>query len=211
MPLLAGRYAVIGAGHGGQAVAAYLAHRGFRVSLFNKSFERIRPILRENGVHLAGVVQDFARLDLVTTDIGQAVAGARVVMVVVPASAHRAIAYRLAPHLRDGQIVVLHPGRTGGAFEFRHALERAGSRAAVTIVEAQTFLFASRITGPARVTIHGVKQRVPVAALPASDTPAAVAILERAFPQFVPATSVLETSFDNIGAIFHPGPTLLNA
>jgi len=44
-------------------------------------------------------------------------------MVVVPAFAHAFIAEECAPYLRDGQIVVLNPGRTGGALEFRHVLQ----------------------------------------------------------------------------------------
>lgn len=204
-------YAVIGAGHGGQAVAAHLACQGLPVRLFNRTFDRIRPVVEAGGIALDGVVQGFGRLDMVTTDAAEAVDGAGVIMVVVPATAHRTVARRLAPHLRDGQVVVLNPGRTGGAFEFEHTLRRAGCVAAVTVAEAQTFLFASRVTGPARVTIYGIKRRVPVAALPATRTVELVEILHRAFPQFVPAPNVLATSFDNIGAIFHPGPTLLNA
>ncbi|MFO8059729.1 MAG: NAD/NADP octopine/nopaline dehydrogenase family protein [Bacillota bacterium] len=38
-----------------------------------------------------------------------------------------------------------------------------------------------------------------------------LAPVNEAFPQFAAAESVLHTSFDNIGAIFHPAPTLLNA
>ena len=31
-----------------------------------------------------------------------------------------------------------------------------------------------------------------------------------AFPEFIPAVSVIETSFNNIGAVFHPAITILN-
>ncbi len=56
-----------------------------------------------------------------------------------------------------------------------------------------------------------VQKSVSVAAVPAEDTPRVIAALGGAFPQFCPAASVLETSLDNMGAIFHPGVTLLNA
>lgn len=213
MPVPKGRavYAVIGAGHGGQAVAAYLAAQGHRVRLFNKSFERVRPVLEAGGIQLEGMAEGFGRLECATTDAAEAVRDAHTVMVIVPASAHRAVAHRLAPHLRPGQVVVLNPGRTGGAFEFEYALHKAGNPADVTVAEAQSFFFASRVTGPACVTIYGVKKSVPLAALPAVRTPETVELLQRAFPQLLEAPSVLATSFDNIGAIFHPGPTLLNA
>ncbi|HEX6989700.1 MAG TPA: NAD/NADP octopine/nopaline dehydrogenase family protein [Bacillota bacterium] len=204
-------FAVIGAGHGGQAIAACLAGRGFDVRLLNRTFERIRPIIDGGGIAVEGVTSGFGRIRLATTDAALAVDGARIIMVVVPATAHRTVARWLAPHLRDGQFVVLNPGRTGGAFEFESTLRRAGCAADVTVAEAQTFLFASRVIAPARVRIYGIKRRVPVAALPASRTADLVRLLQRAFPQFVAAPSVLATSFDNIGAILHPGPMLLNA
>lgn len=37
-------FAVIGAGHGGQAMAGYLAVRGRSVNLFNKTPEKLEPI-----------------------------------------------------------------------------------------------------------------------------------------------------------------------
>ncbi len=52
---------------------------------------------------------------------------------------------------------------------------------------------------------------VPVAALPSTETGRVIHALKDAFPQFVPADNVLQTSFDNIGAIFHPAPTILNS
>jgi len=50
-----------------------------------------------------------------------------------------------------------------------------------------------------------------VAALPAYLTPEILKALRPAFPQFVPGGNVLQTSLDNIGAIFHPTVTVLNA
>ncbi len=36
-------------------------------------------------------------------------------------------------------------------------------------------------------------------------------LINEAYPQFISATDVLETSINNYGAIFHPAPTLLNS
>ena len=204
---------VVGAGHGGKAMAAYLATQGWRVNLHNRSAARIEgarlrggiELEREDGSHA------FGPLHKVTADAGEALEGAGMVMVVVPSSAHQDVAQALAPHLTDGQVVLLNPGRTGGALEFRHTLRRAGCTATCIVAEASTFIFASRSNGPADAKIFRVKNAIPVAAMPASDTPAALAALNRAFPQFVPAENVLHTSLDNMGAIFHPALTILNA
>ena len=132
-------------------------------------------------------------------------------MVVVPATGQRFMAENLVPFLKDGQIIVLNPGRTGGALEFRQIFKERNVTVEVIISEAQTFLFASRISGPAQVKIFRIKNSIPVAAIPAYKTVEVVTALRKALPQFVPEDNVLKTSFNNIGAVFHPTLTILNA
>ena len=206
-------YTVIGAGHGGKAMAADLAVKGFNVRLFNRTADHINEIVlrgeieleREDGTHHMG------HLTFATSDIAEALDGANVIMVVVPASGHRDVARLCAPHLRDGQIVVLNPGRTGGALEFRQIINEQGCTAKVFVAETSTFIFASRSTGPAQAHIFRSKNTVPLAALPAIHTGHVLETVCKAYPQFIPAPNVLHTSLDNMGAIFHPALTLLNA
>jgi len=204
-------FAILGAGHGGQALAGYLALKGFPVHLFNRSPERIGSVKIMGGIQLEGEIQGFAPLKLVTSDIGEAVKGAKVIMVVVPATGHRFLAEIMSPYLEDGQIVVLNPGRTGGALEVKHVFQERGVKAEVIVAEAQTFIFASRVTGPAQARIFRIKNSIPVAAIPAYKTVEVVRTLRQALPQFVPEDNVLKTSFNNIGAVFHPTLTILNA
>jgi opine dehydrogenase len=79
------------------------------------------------------------------------------------------------------------------------------------IAEAQTLLYASRVTNPAQVHIFGIKNSVPLAALPAYQTVDVLPVIRKALPQFVPGDNILKTSLDNIGAVFHPAITILNA
>ncbi|MEN3202947.1 MAG: NAD/NADP octopine/nopaline dehydrogenase family protein [Atribacterota bacterium] len=204
-------FAVLGAGHGGQALAGYLAIKGFEVRLFNRTPERLRPIQLLGGIQVEGEISGFAPVPVATSDIREAIRGAQVIMVVTPATGHRDIAERLSPYLEDGQIIVLNPGRTGGALEVRQTLKERGCSKKVMIAEAQTFLFASRISGPAQVRIFRIKNSIPVAALPAYQTVHVVQTLRVALPQFIPEDNVLKTSFNNIGAVFHPTITILNA
>jgi opine dehydrogenase len=205
------RIAVLGAGNGAHAFAGHLALRGHRVRVYNQFAGEIADLQARGGVDLEGVVQGFGALELVTTDIGPVVAEAGLILVVVPATAHRVMAEACAPHLREGQTVVLNPGRTGGALEFRNVLHRMGVTARVLVAEAQTLLYTCRISGPARVRVTSVKHRVRLAALPGRDTGPVLAQLNPLYPQFVPAADVLETGLDNIGAVFHPAGTILSA
>jgi opine dehydrogenase len=207
-------YTVIGAGHGGKAMAAHLALMGFPVTLYNRTAENIAAIRARGGIELEsydGGPRGFARLTNVTSDMAEALAEADIVMVVVPSTAHADIARAAAPHLRDGQIVVLNPGRTGGALEFTKTLRESGCAADVTVAEAETLIYASRSDGPAQARIFSIKEAVPLAALPATRTRRVLEALAPAYPQFIDGISVLHTGLNNMGAIFHPALTILNA
>lgn len=204
-------FAVIGAGNGGQAMAGHLGLMGFKVSLYNRSEDKIALIRRRGTISLEGEIRGVGRIRRATTDLAEAVRGADIVMVVTPATAHAEIARNLAPCLEDGQVVVLNPGRTGGALEFRSVLRESSCPARVLLAEAQTLLYAARAENMGQVRIFGVKHSVPLGVLPAHCAPEACRRLGAAFPQFVPVANVLETSFNNIGAVFHPVITLFNA
>ncbi|MGD8759310.1 MAG: NAD/NADP octopine/nopaline dehydrogenase family protein [Anaerolineales bacterium] len=208
------RYTIIGAGNGGKAMAAHLALKGFPVTLYNRTPERVKAIAELGGIHLEsyeGGPHGFGRLRRVTSDIEEAVAGAKMIMVVVPSAAHADVASKMAPCLRDGQTVVLHPGRTCGAIEFRKAISDHACRAEVTIAEAETFVYASRSEGPAEARIFRIKNAVPLAAMPATRTKQVLDLIHQAYPEFVDGENVLHTGLNNMGAIFHPTLTMLNA
>ena len=146
----------------------------------------------------------------VTSDIEIAVKNSQLIMLVVPAFAHAELAGKMSPFLEDGQIIVLNPGRTFGALEFRKVLIESDCVANVVVAEAQTFLYASRSDGPAQAFIHRIKDAVPLAALPAPDTQQVLDVLKPYFPQFIDGKTVLDTGLNNIGAVFHPAITLHN-
>lgn len=207
------KYTVIGAGNGGKAMAAYMALKGFSVTLYNRTPEHVEAIKKRGGITLEGQDIDakgFGELAYVTSDIQEALRRSRVVMVVVPATAHADVARIAAPHLQDGQIVILNPGRTLGSLEFRKVLRDTGCKAKVVVAEAQTFVYASRSDGPAQARVFRVKDAVPLAALPASDTPKALKAVKPVYPQFIDGGHVLDVGVNNIGAIFHPTIMLCN-
>jgi opine dehydrogenase len=208
------KFTVIGAGNGGKAMAAYLAIAGQDVTLFNRTFHHIEVIAKRGGIDLEsppGGPHGFGALKKVTDDVQEALEDAEVIMVVIPSSGHAEIARLVAPHLKDGQIVILHPGRTCGAIEFREVLTRCKCKADIVLAEAETFIYASRSEGPSQARIFRVKEAVPLAALPAVDTPKALAAVEHVYPQFIDGVNVLQTGLNNMGAVFHPALAILNA
>jgi len=201
---------IVGAGNGGLAMAGHLALTGRLVNLYNRSENRIATIKLTNEIELTGEVTGVAKINLVTTNPAQALDDIDVIMIVVPAIGHPEMARILGPHLTEGQIVVLNPGRTGGALVFAEMMRELKIRKFYYLVEAETLLYASRITNPGQVRIFGIKNSVPVASLPAYQLPDILPSLKSVFHQFIAGDNVLRTGLSNIGAIFHPALTILN-
>ncbi|PAB59608.1 NAD/NADP-dependent octopine/nopaline dehydrogenase family protein [Anaeromicrobium sediminis] len=207
------KVAVIGAGNGGISMAAHMALKGNEVSIYSKFNNEMKEIIDKGGIYLKnGCVEGFAKMKLASTEISKVIKDAELIMVVAPAFAHKDIANEIAPHLEDSQIVILNPGRTGGALQFRKIVkEKNKNLESIVIGEAQTLIYASRKVGPAEATIFGIKEKVSFAVLPSSAIDVAKEKIQKIFPQFTPLENILETSLLNIGAIFHPAPCIFNA
>ena len=182
-------FAVLGAGNGGQVISAYLKLCGKHVTLYDRFPQVLAPIRARGGIQLEGVSKTgFAKLDQICEDVAQELAGCLV----------------------DGQTVVVCPGATGGALEFRAIWDRAGCRSKVRLCETNSLFYAARAQD-AVATISGVKDELSLAALPAQDTQAIIDDLSDVYPQLIPAANVLETSLNNMNTVVHPLPVLLNA
>jgi opine dehydrogenase len=192
-------------------MAAHLTVLGFEVTVCSLYGRELDPIEERGGVELVGEeVQGFAKYAHIERSLDKAVAGQDLIMIAAPGVAHRGYATLLSPMLEDGQVVVLNPGRTGGALEFAQMLARFACPAEIVLGEVQTFVYAAESRGPARVEILNEKFRVRAAALPASDNDRLFAVLGGLYPQMEPGENVLETSINNVGGVVHPTTMLLN-
>lgn len=204
------RWAVIGGGNGGQSAAGHLGILGFPVTLYDIMQDTVDAINYQGGVHVDGAVKGFGKVELATTDISLAIKDAEIIMVILPALYHRSIAKSLAPHVKEDQIVFIHPGATFGAFEFKQVFREEGCSNKIVVAEAQSLLYACRLNKPGYASIKGVKDNLMVAAIPANETGQVVAKLQEAFPGMIAGKNVLDTSLGNLNAVMHPGPTILN-
>ncbi len=206
---MSAKLAILGAGHGGQGLAAYLVLNGHDVSLYNRSKSRLRLIQKQNGIHVEGEVNGFAQLTRCTSSIQHALSDVDFVFLVVPASAHRDLARKCAPYLTPEQLVVLIPGRTGGALEFSIIVEGLTGWRPI-IAEAQTFPLVSRVIKSGRAHVSAIKSELPVAAFPAKHSEMVCDLISSVLPNVRNAEDVLETGLANIGSVFHPAPLILN-
>lgn len=102
-------------------------------------------MIREPVIYLSGEEIGMGVLNKVTNNIEEAIYDVDIIMVTIPALGHNSIAKEMAPYLKDGQIIILNPGRTGGgALEVYETLLRERKRNNVIVGEAQTFIYAAR-------------------------------------------------------------------
>lgn len=201
---------VIGGGAGGLSVAGFLGIKGYTVNIYNRSIERIQPILSSREIDVRGEIEGRVKIDHISNDIGKALEDVKIIMVVVPAMAHKDIAIKLSKHLKDDQIIILNPGRTFGALEFRNVLYDNGVKANVVVSEAQSLIFACRVISPGSVKILKTKNSVPLSCIPSYKIPEVIEIIKPMIPYFIPGDNILQTGLSNIGGIFHPVTTILN-
>ena len=205
------KIAVIGAGNGGQAISGYLSMIGYETSLYDIDETRISHLKAKGGIVLEGRLHGFGKVSIITTDLSEAVIGAEIIIITTVANAHSNVAKSIAPYLEDNQIVILSPGRTCGALVFKQTLRNCGFNKRIYLAEAQTLVYACRIVEDGCVNIIGIKDEVLLSALPASDTDHVLKIITPMYPCFKKTDSVLRTSLENIGAMFHPCVLLFNA
>ncbi|MFE8696416.1 NAD/NADP octopine/nopaline dehydrogenase family protein [Cytobacillus sp. FJAT-53684] len=204
-------FAVIGAGNGGQCIAGYLSMLGYSVKQQDKNGELIKSLQEKGRIKLKGKVVGEASLDLVTTDVHQVIEDTDIIMVVTTADAHMEVAQEIAPFLQKNQIVILNPGHTGGALEFLHTIIQHGCLNIPVIAETQDLLFSCRAVSVGEVNVSGIKRVMDIASIPSEKASEVVDLFKDIFPQFRARPNVLYTSLNNLGAMVHPVPTLLNA
>jgi opine dehydrogenase len=203
--------AVLGAGNGGQATAAHLTLDGHSVRLFDRYPAVTEPFASTRLITIRGAIDGTAEIACVTNDIGEAVRGSDLILVTVPGFATEWVAEALAPMLVAGQVVILHPGGTGGALQARAVWSRLGVHANVTVAETESLVYACRASAPGEPDVKAIKQSISIAALPADDLAPAYELFSQLYPQAKPVTSVLATSLANMNAVIHPAVALLNA
>lgn len=202
---------IIGAGNGGLSFGANLIKLGAEVNLFDKFPQIIKPIIENNnGIDMEqNSLKGTYKFNKVTDNLEEVIRNSKYILVITPAFAHAQIAKELAKYVHNDQRILLLPGRTGGALEVKKIMEQHG-KDGVIVAEAETLLYACRKTSPIEVKIYGEKNKVGLASLPSTAIDEIISDLKPFIPNFFPYPNVFYSSLNNIGAVFHPTPFLLN-
>ena len=207
------RIAVLGGGNGSFAAAGDMALASPDVRLWRRD---AAAVAAHNAAGGAITVKDFrgrheAKPTLITTDIGEAVRDAELILCPAPATAPPDIARSLAPHLKDGQVVFLPPG-TFGSYIFAKAARDAGNPADATFAETGTLPWLTRKHGPFEIAITIRAKRLPTGVLPLGRKDHALGVIGRAFPGVIEdCGDALSGALMNAGPIIHPPLITMNA
>jgi opine dehydrogenase len=207
------KIAVLGGGNGSFAAAGDFALQGHHVSLWRRDAELVAQHIAAGSTITVKDVNGChdVTLDLVTTNIAEAIGDAELILCPAPAFAQADIARRLAPHLKDGQVVFLPPA-TFGSMIFAVAARDAGNRADVSFAETGTLPWLTRKHAPFEVAITVRAKRLPVGVFPQVNAEHALDVIGRAFPGVIePCGDALSGALMNAGCIIHPPLIVMNA
>jgi len=203
--------AILGGGHGCYAAAADLSEAGHEVRLWRRDAAALQPV-RDTGCI---VLKDAdgareVRIARATAEIGEALAGAQLIVVPLPATAQADIARLIAPHLVDGQVVFLPPG-TFGSVVMARLVREAGSTAEVAWAETGTLPYLARKHGEREVNVTMRAVRLPTGVYPARRADHALAVIREVYPSVHGCGDALSGALMNAGPIIHPPLMVMNA
>lgn len=202
---------ILGGGNGGHAAACDLTLRGFSVTLYEDAAFRakMKSVFETRRIAYRGIWgEGEVTLSAVTDDLAAAVSGAEIILVAVPAFAHRHYAEQLAPLVQNGQTVVIMPG-TLGSLLFYKTFRTAGKT--VTVAETHTLPYAARLTGEGEITVMDRFDPLKVGVMPACKTEETLSLLGQLYDGLQPMESAAACGLCNINPVIHVPACVLNA
>jgi opine dehydrogenase len=202
---------IIGAGIGGLYLAAELGIAGFKLRLDDIDDSKLSEIRARGGMDVEGEKGGFAAVERATSDLGSAVDGADIIIAVTGGNAQAAVARSLAPLVRDGQVILLVQGNTGGSLIVRRALDDAGCRAEVDVAEMDNYPYSCWRLSPTRIRPIVRKRWLQIATFPGNRIGEVFPRLSPLFPEAVAAPNILYTGLTNANAMLHVANCVANA
>ncbi|MCF6765871.1 NAD/NADP octopine/nopaline dehydrogenase family protein [Thiotrichales bacterium 19S3-7] len=209
------RIAIIGAGHGGQALAAELALKGHHVNLFadKTHLGGIQAIIN-NGykIRLKNKSKtSTAQLHLASTDLAKCVADVEYIFIVLPSFAHESMMMRILPFLENNQ-KILTLAANFSSLCYLNLIERFHLNCDIILGDIASLPYACRSDNQANVEIVATKNQIEMATIPYDLTASICSDLKGIFPsELIPCHSVLELGLNITSGISHPVNALLNA
>ncbi|KXA97047.1 hypothetical protein AKJ38_02035 [candidate division MSBL1 archaeon SCGC-AAA259I14] len=216
------KIAVIGGSNGGYATAADLSKKGFSVRFYVRTPENHRKTLREEKIKLRvsekynldkripGAIRDVP-ISKVTTNLEEAVQGAKAVIAPLPTTTNWELSKQLVPVLEEGQFVFITPGNFGSYIFSKRWKEKRGSLEDITFAETPTLPYVTRRSGENEATINLDAVDLPLGAFPGNATDSAYQVFSSFYSSTRMAKDALDAALNNSNVGVNAVPTVLNA
>lgn len=217
--------AILGGGATAQTFAADLTLAGCKVRLYE--LPELAPItlgevLETHQIELLGEQLNFkwfrrtgiAKIDLITTNISEAIKGAGLIIVSLPAIGHKVFFDKMIPHLEDGQVISIFTDNYG-SLVLREMMRQKGCDVKVTIGGWSSMPYGTRLIKPGKVNLHLGIYRLMYDALPSKDRDKFYNAIKD-LPAFdrvsriEPGDTVVGVSFSNPNPVVHVPGSVLN-
>jgi len=204
------KIAVIGTGGTGYTVAAELSLRGFEVWLCDATpVEGEAAYIEQNvEVKLTGAMEGTATVRAVTNDPRAALADTQLVICCTISNLDEQTARFIAPHLCPGSAVLISAGNLG-ALIYHRVFQELGVKDPI-VGDTCGNLFSCRRLGDRVAFAGNGYSPKKVAAFPVRDTGKLVKAFEGIY-ELIPASSLLETTFNAPNLLSHISLTIVNA
>jgi opine dehydrogenase len=140
------RIGIIGAGNGGLALGGLLYKNGHKISLWNRSENRVRPIIdMGNSIDIDDEgIKYSAIFESISYGYPISLPGVEIIFIVTPSIAHEEIGGKFPGVINQNVPIVLMPGRTYGSYAFLKSAHNVNASYNPICIEAQTLLHACR-------------------------------------------------------------------
>lgn len=205
---------IVGCGNAGLIHAAKLIENNVSVALLKTSEtannEFFDIICKEGGYNVKdetnGGRRFFVKPAFITRDVERAISFGDVIMVMTTTSQHEIVAQKIAPYVRDGQIISLIPGYMGSLL-FKKYIHKD-----VTYSEWETTAYNGRIVDSMYVRITFYNPRNAISVLPVVRAESVLDIMSNLFPNTKYLRKhILESALHNPNMIVHPIGILFSA
>ncbi|EJT73627.1 NAD/NADP octopine/nopaline dehydrogenase [Gaeumannomyces tritici R3-111a-1] len=195
---------ILGAGPAGFALAADLERHGTRTLVYShpSHLQHALSVQQIGHLKVEGVVEGIINLRI-TTNIAEAVAFSRIIVLAVPSSGQETLLQLLRPHSLRRHTLVAVPGNL-------FSIVKDSGIETGNVLETNLSPYACRMEGGV-LQLYGKKRCVFISAL--RNDAVRAAEMQAVFPgvRLRWCSSVVEVCLSNINGVFHPLMVLMNA
>lgn len=206
------KMAVIGCGHGGQALAAQMAIKGADVMLYADPEHAggLNTIAKTKTITLKGKIEDTAKGINTTMNIREAVAGRAIVFLVLPTNAHESMFKKMLPYLSDGQVIVSLAANFTALYLMKSLVHHQSKK--IILADVSSLPYACRAEKPGTVNIIEIKNKMGIACIPRKHNVEVASLLNRYFPTPLEVyQNCIELGINITSGLSHPSIALFNA